>query len=76
MFAKAKHILKIFIRIKSFQRNILNIKRKRRRKENNSTETKDNGEFQEKTVKPKYSVVGISLFSLEVFQLNLFPQHK
>lgn len=58
--------------MKSFWRNILNIKRKRRREENNSAETKDNGEFQEKSVNLKYYLAGINFFLLKCFSLIFF----
>lgn len=49
IFAKAKQVLKIFIEMKNFWRSMLNIKTKRSRKTSNYTETKVNGDFQEKS---------------------------
>lgn len=63
IFLKAKRVIKIFIKIESLWRSVLNMKRKKRRQENNSTETKENGEFQEKSKNAKCFNSDISFFS-------------
>lgn len=70
--AKSKCVFKIFIKIKSFWRGILNHKSKRRKKENNSTKPKDNGEFQGKCIKLKHCLAGIDFFLLKCFSLIFF----